>query len=184
MDVGQYNTINLQKELAEGLREVLEEDEEPGDAITRSIIAPMIEEDSEEWDAGSEEPAIPAAEEYIEQPGEEQTETEVFFGTTGEIGSVGTSDLSQPCQEILTEEEVFAQEERAETDDRQTGRQTSKILEHQTDLSVGLHGQYACHFLGRLYSHILHSKLFHDNGRRLILKRRGGLPKRRSTRKC
>ncbi len=142
MDVGQYNTINLQKELAEGLREVLEEDEEPGDAITRSIIAPMIEEDSEEWDAGSEEPAIPAAEEYIEQPAEEQTETEVFFGTTGEIGSVGTSDLSQPCQEILTEEEVFAQEERAETDDRQTGRQTSKILERgavdeSTDESTG-----------------------------------------------
>ncbi len=142
MDVGQYNTINLQKELAEGLREVLEEDEEPGDAITRSIIAPMIEEDSEEWDAGSEEPAIPAAEEYIEQPAEEQTETEVFFGTTGEIGSVGTNDLSQPCQEILTEEEVFAQEERAETDDRQTGRQTSKILERgavdeSTDESTG-----------------------------------------------
>lgn len=142
MDVGQYNTINLQKELAEGLREVLEEDEEPGDAITRSIIAPMIEEDSEEWDAGSEEPVKPAAEEYIEQPAEEQTETEVFFGTTGEIGSVGTNDLSQPCQEILTEEEVFAQEERAETDDRQTGRQTSKILERgavdeSTDESTG-----------------------------------------------
>ena len=42
MDVGQYNTINLQKELAEGLREVLE-GEESQDAVTRSTIAPMME---------------------------------------------------------------------------------------------------------------------------------------------
>ena len=42
MDVGQYNTINLQAELAAGLREVLSEDhaKETSDSITRSIVAP------------------------------------------------------------------------------------------------------------------------------------------------
>ena len=45
MDVGQYNTINLQAELAAGLREVLSEDhaKETSDSITRSIVAPMID---------------------------------------------------------------------------------------------------------------------------------------------
>ncbi|MDE5951464.1 MAG: hypothetical protein K2H12_07790, partial [Acetatifactor sp.] len=49
VDVGEYNTINLQRELAEGLREVLE-DEESQDAITRSIIAPMMEDDGDGQD--------------------------------------------------------------------------------------------------------------------------------------
>lgn len=95
MDVGQYNTINLQKELAEGLREVLEE----------------------------------------EQPRSE-VETEVFFGTTGEIGDgmqeqtfreqqdmepgetiefvseelLGEDALSVE-EEMLPEEEVYAETE-------------------------------------------------------------------------
>ena len=115
MDVGQYNTINLQKELAEGLREVLEEDGESHDAITRSIIAPMMEEDGEE-----QETETPATEErYGQEIEEEQTDTEVFFGATGEIGSAGTMDMSESSGEILTQEEIYTQEPSVETEEEQ-----------------------------------------------------------------
>ena len=107
VDVGQYNTINLQKELAEGLREVLEEDEASQDAITRSIIAPMMEDDGKETD---EEPAMPAAGEYRQEIAEEQTETEVFFGATGEIDSMDTADMSESSREVSKEEEIYALE--------------------------------------------------------------------------
>ncbi|MCM1262033.1 MAG: hypothetical protein NC313_04865 [Butyrivibrio sp.] len=44
VDVGQYNTINLQRELAESMKEVLEEDEP---SIAEQIIAPLLEETGE-----------------------------------------------------------------------------------------------------------------------------------------
>lgn len=117
MDVGQYNTINLQKELAEGLREVLEEDGESHDAITRSIIAPMMEEDGEEQAAETGTPAM--EEKYGQEIEEEQTETEVFFGATGEIGSAGAMDMSESSGEILTQEEIYTQEPLVETEDEE-----------------------------------------------------------------
>ncbi len=82
MDVGQYNTINLQAELAEGLQEVLGADE-----VGRTIVAPMLESEAEET---LEEPE--AVEERIEtdsqREAEEIEETEVFFGETGEISQL------------------------------------------------------------------------------------------------
>ena len=109
MDVGQYNTINLQAELAAGLREVLSEDhaKETSDSITRSIVAPMIDpgdSDTESLDY----PEIADVSEDDQEPETEQMESsEVFFGETGEIG-----DLSQVPQveteEILPEEPVVA----------------------------------------------------------------------------
>lgn len=85
MDVGQYNTINLQAELAAGLREVLE-GEKPGknieDRITRSIVSPMIQNDTETLD-------YPDTEEAGQEPTVEEMEgSEVFFGETGEISSI------------------------------------------------------------------------------------------------
>ena len=112
MDVGQYNTINLQAELAEGLKEVLGDDhakdpaKETSDSITRSIVAPMMDSDTDVIDASelSGEEEEPAEEVQPQQPEPERVEsTEVFFGETGEIG-----DLSQVPQvqteEILPEE--------------------------------------------------------------------------------
>ena len=106
MDVGQYNTINLQAELAAGLREVLgdEHKEDPAkatsDSITRSIVAPMMDSDTESLDY----PEIADVSEDDLEPETEQMEgSEVFFGETGEIG-----DLSQipqvETEEILPEE--------------------------------------------------------------------------------
>ena len=109
MDVGQYNTINLQAELAAGLREVLGEEPKEdaakatSDSITRSIVAPMMDSDTESLDY----PEIAEVSEDDLEPETEQIEgSEVFFGETGEIG-----DLSQvpevETEEILPEEPVF-----------------------------------------------------------------------------
>lgn len=106
MDVGQYNTINLQAELAAGLREVLGEEPKKdtakatADSITRSIVAPMMDSDTESLDY----PEIAEVSEDDLEPETEQIEgSEVFFGETGEIG-----DLSQvpevETEEILPEE--------------------------------------------------------------------------------
>ena len=108
MDVGQYNTINLQAELAAGLREVLGEEPKEdtakatADSITRSIVAPMMDSDTESLDY----PEIAEVSEDDLEPETEQIEgSEVFFGETGEIG-----DLSQvpevETEEILPEEPV------------------------------------------------------------------------------
>ncbi len=107
MDVGEYNTINLQRELAEGLREVLE-DEESQDAITRSIIAPMMEDDAGGQDVLPDDTAQEDG--YAGEAAEEQMETEVFFGATGEIGSMSQTEVSVTPQEILAEEEVYTEE--------------------------------------------------------------------------
>lgn len=106
MDVGQYNTINLQAELAAGLREVLGEEPKgdtakaTSDSITRSIVAPMMDSDTESLDY----PEIAEVSEDDLEPETEQIEgSEVFFGETGEIG-----DMSQvpevETEEILPEE--------------------------------------------------------------------------------
>ncbi len=109
MDVGQYNTINLQKELAEGLREVLE-DEEPQDAVTRGIIAPMVEEDRNvPGSIPGEEQEHFSEELYQEEASEEQMETEVFFGATGEIGDMGQGEAGALPREELAEEEVYTE---------------------------------------------------------------------------
>ena len=108
MDVGQYNTINLQAELAAGLREVLGEEPKEdtakatADSITRSIVAPMMDSDTESLDY----PEIAEVSEDDLEPETEQIEgSEVFFGETGEIG-----DLSQvpevETEDILPEEPV------------------------------------------------------------------------------
>ena len=107
MDVGQYNTINLQAELAAGLREVLGEDsaKETSDSITRSIVAPMIDPGDSDTESLDYPEIADVSEDDLEPETEQMEGSEVFFGETGEIG-----DLSQVPQveteEILPEEPV------------------------------------------------------------------------------
>ena len=109
MDVGQYNTINLQAELAAGLREVLSEDhaKETSDSITRSIVAPMIDPGDSDTESLDYPEIADVSEDDLEPETEQMESSEVFFGETGEI-----SDLSQVPQveteEILPEEPVVA----------------------------------------------------------------------------
>ena len=109
MDVGQYNTINLQAELAAGLREVLSEDhaKETSDSITRSIVAPMIDPGDSDTESLDYPEIADVSEDDLEPETEQMESSEVFFGETGEIG-----DLSQvpkvETEEILPEEPVVA----------------------------------------------------------------------------
>ena len=109
MDVGQYNTINLQEELAAGLREVLSEDhaKETSDSITRAIVAPMIDPGDSDTESLDYPEIADVSEDDLEPETEQMESSEVFFGETGEIG-----DLSQVPQveteEILPEEPVVA----------------------------------------------------------------------------
>ena len=97
MDVGEYNTINLQKEIAEGLKEVLNASSEREDMITQSIIAPMLQETAQ----------IP-----VQEIAKQEVESEVFFGETSEmeLGSVE----SIPQQTVEMQEDTDAEKEQPE----------------------------------------------------------------------
>ncbi len=102
MDVGQYNTINLQEELAAGLKKILEEEQAKGnaDSITRSIFEPMLDSDTETLDY----PEIDeVSEDDLEPTVEEMEGTEVFFGETGEIGTLHDRNTSDIIPDITKE---------------------------------------------------------------------------------
>lgn len=100
MDVGAYNTINLQAEIAAGLQEVLAEDKAQTDAITRSIIAPLLDSDTESLDL----PEIDEVEESDLEPEREVMESsEVFFGETGEMGDIQKDELTMPGETVIEE---------------------------------------------------------------------------------
>jgi len=91
LDMGQYNTINLQKELAASMKELLDDgtevdeslEDDDADSVTRSIIAPLFENTEEitavTGTAGNAQRRIPY-------------EEEVFFGETGEIGEMSEEE--------------------------------------------------------------------------------------------
>ena len=114
MDVGEYNTINLQAELAAGLKEVLAADQKSReDAVTRSILSPMIDADTESLSL----PEIDEVNEGDFGPEAEVMEgSEVFFGATGDLGNLQERSQEQPAgspmgmEEILPEEEKSAEE--------------------------------------------------------------------------
>ncbi len=110
MDVGKYNTINLQKELAEGLREVLEEEEtQDADGFTEPVTE-MSGAGSPRTEAadGAGRSRAGMADDAMDET--EQVETEVFFGATGEMGDISLSETAPESEEILTGEEVYTEE--------------------------------------------------------------------------
>lgn len=91
MGMGQYDTINIQKELAENMKDLWEGP--PAEAITQSIVEPLLRPEpepvSEEWDA----PDANTPELSEEQ--EESKVEEVFFGETGEIDLTASQVMKQ-----------------------------------------------------------------------------------------
>ena len=100
MDVGQYNTINLQEELAEGLKEVLGNRQDKSAEVTRAIMEPMYNSDTESLDF----PEIGEVDAEDLEPEKEQVESsEVFFGETGDLSSLyGTENGGEPALKELT----------------------------------------------------------------------------------
>jgi hypothetical protein len=106
MDMGKYNTMNLQAEIAAGVKEVLENESNSGkvDHVLESIIAPMLESDTESLDY----PEIDEVDEDdLEEPFEhrEIVESEVFFGETGEIKTAVQDDTAELLMQQLRDEE-------------------------------------------------------------------------------
>lgn len=113
VDVSEYNTVNLQAEIAAGLREILAQDKPVvEDPVTRSILAPLLDSDTESLDY----PEIDeVSEDDLETDEEVVEESEVFFGETGEIADV-TAEIvmEQLRQEVVQQENVAPMAEVAE----------------------------------------------------------------------
>ena len=136
LDMGQFNTINLQAELEEGVKAYFQAEAEKSasekseagiaDPITRSIVAPMYGDDTESLDA----PEIDEVDEDDLEPVEEQMESsEVFFGETGEIvmdqmrrENLGPAPVVEELVNRFGEEDAAAaweEEERKKEEDAQ-----------------------------------------------------------------
>ena len=123
MDMGKYNTLNLQAELAAGLREVLGDEQSKSAAITRSIVAPMLDTETLDYPELEDEDI---SENDVDNGIEVIESTEVFFGETGEMGAfqneaqpeksfeeVRPEELFAASEEVIPEEELFAASEEA-----------------------------------------------------------------------
>ena len=114
LDMGQYNTINLQKELAASMKELLDDgtevdeslEDESTDRITKSILAPMFE-NTEEMAA-----AVQGNMKYTMEP--EPVAEEVFFEETGEMPEV--EEIAE-IEEVAEVEEITEIEEIAEVEE-------------------------------------------------------------------
>lgn len=116
MDVSQYNTINLQKELAEGLKEVLgEKDPMIADAATGNIPTPVYDNETESFDSIR----IEELDEDALEP--EVQGTEVYFGETEEFTEIEV-ELVPGIREELQEE--IREEASVEFDDQVEGQLT------------------------------------------------------------
>ncbi len=97
VDVSQYNTINLQKELAESMKEFLENNKTmdiPVEQVTDAMEETKIYEPVTETVEEAAEPvveSVESAEEFVQevmpemQPEETSVSEEVFFGNTSEV---------------------------------------------------------------------------------------------------
>ncbi|MCH5270594.1 MAG: hypothetical protein J1E83_07555 [Lachnospiraceae bacterium] len=121
MNVGQYDTINMQRELAENMKELWAESvqaQEPAALPEQNFVISESEDDPAASDTGMfdlpddeeeemEEVEAGDAEEEIAAAGEIKVE-EVFFGETGEMDTTGPRILEEMKQETLKENQAHA----------------------------------------------------------------------------
>lgn len=129
MNVGQYDTINMQKELAQNMKELWEgtsdetetqRETETADTEVAEEIAPEAgetaretAEDDEEYGEVADEAAEKEIHPQTAKPEERKVE-EVFFGETGEIDPTGTQILEEMKKEALGVKEEPEKTEEAE----------------------------------------------------------------------
>ena len=158
MNVGQYDTINMQKELAENMKEIWEgsSPEEFARAESERALEAAKEAALKEYpeESASQEPAAEPIEEATgesteEEPSQEtgiidlpdvdeeedpvepqETKVEeVFFGETGEIDLTGTRILEQMKQETLAPEKAEEQENTEAAEEQLVTTQTGDLTE-------------------------------------------------------
>ena len=93
LDVGKYDTINLQEELAAGIQEYFGTSN--NEVITRSIMEPMLSSDTSD---------IVSVSSKTDTAGGEEPLSEVFFGETGEIADMEQKEL--PTEEMRQETDI------------------------------------------------------------------------------
>ncbi len=107
VDISQYNTINLQRELAEGLKEILGEDVPTiADPVTGDLGISGFDQDTESFDSLE----IEEVDEETLEP--KMQETEVFFGETDNLpavevqteGDLQSAQSRNPFEEALSME--------------------------------------------------------------------------------
>lgn len=108
MKVGQYDTINMQKELAENMKEFWAGS--GGENQEVSTDTGMLDLPDEEEDEDEEEDIARKAVEELSQAEETKVE-EVFFGETGEINSAKVANLQEIKEKLAAQP---AQEEKQE----------------------------------------------------------------------
>ena len=129
MNVGQYDTINMQKELAQNMKELWEgtsdetetqRETETADTEVAEEIAPEAgetaretAEDDEEYGEVADEAAEKEIHPQTAEPEERKVE-EVFFGETGEIDPTGTQIHEEMKKEALGVKEEPEKTEEAE----------------------------------------------------------------------
>lgn len=129
MNVGQYDTINMQKELAQNMKELWEgtsdetetqRETETANTEVAEEIAPEAgetaretAEDDEEYGEVADEAAEKEIHPQTAEPEERKVE-EVFFGETGEIDPTGTQILEEMKKEALGVKEEPEKTEEAE----------------------------------------------------------------------
>ena len=117
----QYNTINLQAELAAGLKEILEQDTK--DEITKAIIAPLMQTDTIESEEVTKIIQIEdeAAKVSDERDAEEIADADTIIWSREQVDTVeeepeAEEEITESQEELTKEEETAeSQEEIAET---------------------------------------------------------------------
>ena len=149
VDVGQYNTMNLQEELAKGLKELLENDSQQApepekkdgnlDPITRVLVSPMLDPDSDSGpldlpviEGIEEEEELEAAEAMATQEAaSEAAETATHPVPTGEMYQDENGYFHDASEVVPKKESISALEKEAMT--AQPPEPMAKVLTQEAD---------------------------------------------------
>lgn len=88
----EISTLDVEAEVRAGMQEVMESEQSRSDAITRSIVAPMMETESLDYPELADEDV---SEDDVDEGVEQIESTEVFFGETGELNARQTGPLME-----------------------------------------------------------------------------------------
>ena len=157
VDVGQYNTMNLQEELAKGLKELLENDSQKEleaekkdgnlDPITRVLVSPMLDpdadsgpldlpvlegmEEEEEIEAEEAEQASMADEASAEKEKKQTESAEPLFAPSGEMYQDENGYFHEASEQTIPKESVSALEKEAMK--AQPPEPMAKVLTQEAD---------------------------------------------------
>jgi tetratricopeptide (TPR) repeat protein len=149
VDVGQYNTMNLQEELAKGLKELLENDSQQApepekkdgnlDPITRVLVSPMLDPDADSGpldlpviEGIEEEEELEAAEAMATQEAaSEAAETATHPVPTGEMYQDENGYFHDASEVVPKKESISALEKEAMT--AQPPESMAKVLTQEAD---------------------------------------------------